>query len=1134
MQTKGLFAALLCGVVCLTGCLENVESESVAEVRKAKAKELISVATLNESQAQAELIKARAEATIAEAQAKLIEAQAAIAQAEALRIAIQAELDAVNVEIAKVKLKSEKVKLQEQKAKLEQTLAEVEAAIAKANLVKETALIQLEKAQKQAEIDKINMQKKLIAAEQEMLKQAEKMDAEVAKALKDAWRKYSDAMDKYYSATADLMKTEAQIATMQNNMTAGLAVMSAKVQSLEEHLEKLNAEIEYLRSFEVVTPDKYDIMHAEALEGLEAAYTKKQLAEDNYELIQSYYDAYEAMFTPGEEGDQLAYIINWQDNFIRPLRTQLANLDLEFVADYDENDVPVVGVQVPQTDKLPYFAPLFTGTIGSRGTVRPFYGSFTKVETGEYYPELGEDGIISEYAIPVTKMEFTPAKIYNENISILLGIMDIKAITDGAQKKDELDDRYNAVINGQINKIEPNLEPEKPEYDGSTPGLQETIDSYQAIYDAMKNYVDEANKVLDPAYSQIAMAEGTYKVAQEELRSSVVELVAYNVGLTDFAKYNEAQLITKEAKAEVKAAAKDVRKLSRKIHNLHRALYGVIDEDIEMPEDPTAPDFGPEYGGIISDEGLYTQKAAVDAAIAAQQDIVDALEAEITPAIIQDLTTAENNLKTQIDEVIPAKYEAEREAWIEYQAAYAAWVINPNDETKALKDEKYEAYYGTDTKDGALKELKDAIAETQATEEGDKTLMDAYNKAKAAYDEPYNNYKEEADKLVMAKLIQEQMDGLVLETESELEEAGNKLITAKQALENAKERVVLAQAAEDAAYDKIKWIDDEEPDFDNMPEEQVTLIKNVIAAMKGASDAEKALDKDWDTYLALYEAYNYEVTIPGEEDPIIYNIYEEYTEQLDPDFARLSRYDNPRSKDEWGWHEPVYSRSEGKEPSIAQKLNNAKKHLETVNETYKSEIDAITAAVAQTAKDVADILEAIGKYSNVKDAYLDFGAKTVTAYDAVMDAQEKIIDANMAVDLAEAMFEAVHYVASREIFVGVKEVPGSDPEVKKCTMADIEEIIRFIQTGKYFDEETQKIVDVDPKEFLCINKCKEKIAQLKEAIAMYFVNPEVNAKELNELTAEALSLRKKIEVYNALVEMYATRIAFLTGSNNPE
>ena len=595
--------------------------------------------------------------------------------------------------------------------------------------------------------------------------------------------------------------------------------------------------------------DKYDIMHAEALEGLEAAYTKKQLAEDNYELIQSYYDAYEAMFTPGEEGDQLAYIINWQDNFIRPLRTQLANLDLEFVASYDENDVPVVGVQVPQTDKLPYFAPLFTGTIRSRGTVRPFYGSFTKVETGEYYPELGEDGIISEYAIPVTKMEFTPAKIYNENISILLGIMDIKAIADGAQKKDELDDRYNAVINGQINKIEPNLEPEKPEYDGSTPGLQETIDSYQAIYDAMKNYVDEANKVLDPAYSQIAMAERTYKVAQEELRSSVVELVAYNQGGV-FSK------TVKDSAALLKTIA------------------GYDEKDSTSANIPV-PDFESFAGKSVRGMKIGIPKEFLVDGI--QQDIVDALEAEITPAIVQALTEAENNLKTQIDEVIPAKYEAEREAWIEYQAAFAAWVINPNDETEALKDEKYDAYYGTDTKDGALKELKDAIAETQATEEGDKTLMDAYKKAKAAYDEPYDKYKDEADKLVMAKLIQEQTDGLVLETESELEEAGNKLITAKQALENAKEHVVLAQAAEDAAYDKIKWIYDEEPNFDNMPEEQVTLIKNVIAAMKGASEAEKALDKDWDTYLALYEAYNYTVTIPGEEDPIILPDYPDLT-----------------------------------------------------------------------------------------------------------------------------------------------------------------------------------------------------------------------------------------------------------------
>jgi hypothetical protein len=59
------------------------------------------------------------------------------------------------------------------------------------------------------------------------------------------------------------------------------------------------------------------------------------------------------------------------------------------------------------------------------------------------------------------------------------------------------------------------------------------------------------------------------------------------------------------------------------------------------------------------------------------------------------------------------------------------------------------------------------------------------------------------------------------------------------------------------------------------------------------------------------------------------------------------------------------------------------------------------------------------------------------------------------------------------------------------------------------------------------------MAQIEEAMAMYFVDPQVNAKELSELKAKANSLQKRIEVYNALVEMYANQIAALTG-NNPE
>ena len=1137
MQQKGLFAALLCGAICLTGCLKNIESESVTEVRKAKAQELISVANLNNAQAEAETIKAKAEATIAAAQAELLQAQAAIASAEALRLTVLAELDAVNVEIAKVKLESEKVKLQEQKARLEQTMAEIEAAIAKANLAKETALIQLAKAQKQAEIDQITMQKNLIAAEQEMLKQAEKLDAETAKALKTAWFNYSDAMEKYYAAVADLLKTEAQIATMENDMEYGLSVMSAKLQYLEQRVASLYDEIEYLKSFELYSTDELNAAYAAALVDYEAALTEQKIAIDNEDYINDYYEAYKAMLTPNGEGDKLAYIFNWQDGFISFLKNQLADMDVDLVASIDENNVPVIGVQIPQEDKLPFFAPLFTGSykwaFPTGRTIDPFYGSVEVVPTGEYYP-LIQDGVISEYAIPVTKAEFTPANIYSENIQILLGILELKAVADAADAQIELDKEYDKVVNGQINKTEPNeIGPVAPEYDGSTPGLLETIDTYQAIYDAMKKYVDEANAVLEPAYAQIPIAENNYKVAQEEFRAAVVELTAYNMGQTDFAKYQEAEYATSLAKADVKAAAKEVRKAARKVRGIHKALYGEIEEDWEEP-DPDDDDFGPEYGGFINDEGLLTKQAVMAAAVTAQEVVVAEAKAKVTTAIVEAYETAKANLEKQIDEVIPEKYAAERKAWNEYQAAFAAWTINPTEATEKTYKEKKAAYYGTETEGtvvtkGALQLLEEAIAETQATEEGNKTLKDKLIKAKAAYDEVNDPYETEAKILEFAQQQKAQIDEAVTEAQTALTLAEEGLVFAKAALDGAKEALEAAKEAEKEAYDKIKWV--ENPSFDNMPAEEVALIKNVIAAMKGASDAEKALDQDWENYLALYDAYN-KVVIPAEEpgaDPTIINLYEEYTDQLDPEFAKLSRRDRPSDVDEWGWHEPVYSYTEGKEPSIAQKLNNAKKHLATVENTYAEEKQAIVDAATYAAEGIVAVSEAISKYDAVKEDYLAFGAAMVNAYDTDMEAKEKIVDANIKVDAAEAMLDAIYYVSTRVIFVGI----GPDGNPGEFTAEGIEDLIYFIQTGKYYDAEEEKYKTVDPSEFLCIEKCYERMAQIEEAMAMYFVDPQVNAKELSELKAKANSLQKRIEVYNALVEMYANQIAALTG-NNPE
>ena len=146
-----------------------------------------------------------------------------------------------------------------------------------------------------------------------------------------------------------------------------------------------------------------------------------------------------------------------------------------------------------------------------------------------------------------------------------------------------------------------------------------------------------------------------------------------------------------------------------------------------------------------------------------------------------------------------------------------------------------------------------------------------------------------------------------------------------------------------------------------------------------------------------------------------------------------------------------------------------------------------------------------------------------------MEAKEKVVDAQIAVDNANAMLDAVHYVSTRVLFVGI----GPDGLPHEFTAEGIEDLIYFIQTGKYYDAEEEKYKTVDPSEFLCIEKCYERMAQIEEAMAMYFVSPQVNAKELTELYAEAASLEKRIQVYSALVEMYANQIAAITG-NTPE
>ena len=83
MKKKLMMVAVLLGALSLGACVDNNESASVEAVRNAKAKQLESLANLNNANADAQKAITAAEVALKEAQAAFAKAQAEAEQAHA-------------------------------------------------------------------------------------------------------------------------------------------------------------------------------------------------------------------------------------------------------------------------------------------------------------------------------------------------------------------------------------------------------------------------------------------------------------------------------------------------------------------------------------------------------------------------------------------------------------------------------------------------------------------------------------------------------------------------------------------------------------------------------------------------------------------------------------------------------------------------------------------------------------------------------------------------------------------------------------------------------------------------------------------------------------------------------------------
>lgn len=286
MQHKHYFVALLCGALCLTGCLKNEESLSVAEVRNAKANELNASAELKKAQATAETVLANAQAELLKAQAEVEKAQATKIKAEADLVQVQADLLAVEVELAKVNVQSAKVALEEKKLELAAQEKALEVLIAECDAVLAQIAGELEAMQYQLEAEKYAQMLALAEAEEAYNDYLAGLDAEDEAAFQAAIAMYFNLQNAILEAQIEI--NENNIAITQLN-----ALEDANYDALvDQYYELLNEE--ELTAALVAQAQQYIDKAEEYLE-YDSEFIETALDEVNLALIDAYNDASDAL-----------------------------------------------------------------------------------------------------------------------------------------------------------------------------------------------------------------------------------------------------------------------------------------------------------------------------------------------------------------------------------------------------------------------------------------------------------------------------------------------------------------------------------------------------------------------------------------------------------------------------------------------------------------------------------------------------------------------------------------------------------------------------------------------------------------------------------------------------------------------
>lgn len=1044
MQNKTLFAALLVGALCLSSCVKNVESESVTAVRNAKAKQIESIAKLNEATAQAEIIKANAEATIAEAQAKLLEAQAKQAEAQAALIKAQADLQEVNIQIQLVKLEEERVTLQAKKAELQKLIAEYEAAIALAEAQMQEYLNRLANAEAQAEIDALKNQAELLNQEKLLAAAAAALEDALRARVTTVWNNYSTAVNNYNTKAVELVKKEAQLAKLQAKAVDNREITYDEIVAQEAKIARLEEELEVMEEYLEMTSDEIKELIEPAREALIAANTAaaeataiKTAAWTEYSTLSNKTKGYEHDWY-----DKFQSFV-YNNNYLDPVFTSGYKFNEE--SKRDEYGIWFYAEEGPSSlDQT--FVPLWTS------------GNNSWVDETEkaLYPEPVEGVYASHrYMIP-SVLTFNPAKIYTENFDRYF-----KALVDNKKKSVETDkESLKTTYDNNVEYVE-----------GQITKLQGELAAYGDYVAAAKPEIEEARTALIKADEEVEKADADRKAKQAAYYNYVTSQASISPAADNEKNASDALVIAEE--------------------NLNKAKKTYADADLKKTETDAQVKL------------LTDQKFKADTIEAKRHHEYNKAAEKVTPAIEKAKNDA---IQAVIDQegVIATAQTKYEDAVAAYRAAVINYSLDPTEAKATImttkEGEMKDAEKDVKDEKAKLEGADGLIAKREAAIKAFNDVNDPAEKAKKIWEDAQENATKIANQLGNKADAPSEAENASAWAKYNF--AVNAFNTAKVNLGTETDPVTgttywavynSRKASYEAAHkanpdDSAEYI----ALYDAWQEaERVYNAKNNERAEKGIK-LNEAYNK-YNRYCRYNAGDGYEKEVDSTLESYIY--WDGATVNKDPIYKNMESWTIYESY--FGFYVPYFHSAR-----IAWYQAKAK----DLKAQYDKDIAAQDKFVSDLEEEIAKVKAALGEFAAMETDYLAYGEELVAADKAYYEAYMDELDAQNIKDEAQAAYNALNALLTAKVYVDengnqktTEQLETLITQKKKDIIAAYEQLEELYNQYEMFgrkDAAGKYEVEYIAQLMIDIEKLEAELAILEAQIESYAAELEILLEEL--------------------------------------